>query len=192
MNGKFSIILFLFLCLKVTFASNDLRVVTSDNSSVVIEYTPQYGDTSLIDKKGVQYRSVQLINGSSGTGMDELNSPLPSRLINVGVPAEYGNVIQILSTQFSKLTGKMEFNSSLENDYRRGADNSQVQISTIDRELVTFDEYGLSRDLQIQTIRINPVKYNPDISEITLYTKIVFRITFGSASKNIGEVKDTR
>ena len=192
MNGKFSIILFFFLCLKVAFASNDLRVVASDNSSIVIEYIPQYVDTSLIKKKGVQYRAVQLLNGSSSTEMDELYSPLPYRLINVGVPAEYGNIIQIISTQSSKLAGKLDFNSSPENNYDKGQDNSQAQISSIDKELVTFDEYGLSRDLQIQTIRINPVKYNSDNSEITLYTKIVFRISFGSVSKEFSQVSDKR
>lgn len=192
MNCRFSIILFFFLFLKAAFASNDLRIVSSDNSAIVIEYIPQYADTSLISKNGVQYRSVQLSNGSLSTEMDAINSPLPYRLINIGVPAEYGNIIQILSTQFSKIKGKMEFNSRPENGFEPGTENFQVQTAAIDQELVTFDEYGLSRDLQIQTIRINPVKYNPDNSEITLYSKIVFRISFGSVSKNFSQVEDTR
>ncbi|MFZ1518321.1 MAG: type IX secretion system sortase PorU, partial [Ignavibacteriaceae bacterium] len=49
-----------------------------------------------------------------------------------------------------------------------------------DENLVTFGEFGLIRDVGTQTININPIKFEATTNKIKIYSKIIFKINFGS------------
>ena len=45
-------------------------------------------------------------------------------------------------------------------------------------ELVTFGDFGITRGIKNQTVKIFPVRFDPVKRKIKLYKRIVFRVNF--------------
>ena len=167
MKSKFSLVLFI-LCISIVSARDDLRVISSTEQSITLEYNLKITNTGSTTINGEQSYDIDIYLGS--------DNRLPNTSFNIGVPTEFGNTIEVLSTQHSFLNGKLV--QSTLNGY------SSEEVIIKDIELISFDEFGISRDLMIQTIRINPVKYDETNKQIKLYNKIIFKITYGPMSRN--------
>ncbi|MGD8307550.1 MAG: type IX secretion system sortase PorU, partial [Ignavibacteria bacterium] len=109
---------------------------------------------------------------------------VPERLINLGVPSEFGNTLEVIGTEYSDINGLIspipqmvpegELNKyvySISKDYYNFEENP---------ELLLFGEFGITRGVNNQTIRILPVKFDINSRKIRLYSKIVFRITYSN------------
>lgn len=187
MLRKFSIMYFLFLCLVLT--AEDVKIISSTSNSIVVEYTPTYTDTSITELDGQKFYSVNIYNGIFNTQPGLSVPAVPMRTINIGVPSEFGNTLQVLDTQYKvingtiiptpvaqKVEGEIEYRYSVTSDYR----NYQPG------ELATFGDFGLMKELPIQKVILHPVQFDPASNEIKLYTKIRFRVNFG---KPVGKTK---
>lgn len=192
MLRKFSILSFLFLCLFVT-AEDDLKILSSTSNSVLIEYSPVYTDSGFTTLDGNEYFSVNLYKGNIDSDPYISKPVIPKRVLNIGVPSEFGNTIQVLDAQYDIVNGLVMPSPILEKENEAP---KQVYKITDDYrnysspELVTFGHYGLVRDLQVQKIVINPVIYDPASNNIKLYSKIRFRINFSRPTEKVKKVED--
>ncbi len=184
MNSKNSIILLLLFLCPFLYAAEDIKILSSGTNSLVVEYTPLIDDTSIVVINGREYRNLKLSLGSIASENSGAPS-LPFRLINVGVPSEFGNTIQIISLQQKSIIGRpvpqpkaAKKNSLQELIY----EESPLFTQESEKEIVAFDEFGIARDLQIQTIRVNPFHFIPAENKIILFTKIVFQINFNAGN----------
>jgi len=191
MLRKFSIVYFLFLCLVVS--ANDIKIVSSSSNSMLVEYTPIYTDTSLVELDGKKYFSVNIYDGFVNTEPGKSLPAVPIRSINVGVPSEFGNTIQVLDAQYKMLNetivptpmAKMvneqtDYTFAVTSDYKNFKSN----------ELVTFGDYGLMRNLPIQKIIISPVQYDASTNTVKLYSKIRFRINFSRPTQKVKTITE--
>lgn len=181
MKTKISGILFLLFAVTL-YGQSDYRIISSDRNSLVLEYTPDYSDSLAIPINNFSFRNTGLVNGYYQNQNEWGNPAVPVRLLNVGVPSEFGNTIQILSSSFKEISGKLipipkPFRSAKINNtvYEIGQDYNKYRPSD---DLVTFGDYGLARGIPVQSLIISPVKYFPAQNKIHLYTKIIFKITF--------------
>ncbi len=192
MKSKFTIILFLLFCLSQLLAQ-DFRVLSSDENSIVVEYTPVYSDTQKIMIDGENYFSFVVAN----TFPDEQKTygePENSiRNFNIGLPSEFGNTIQIISSSFNTIRGKIapvpypdkskDFYSAeykITENYSQGSNPEQVM----------FGEFGMIRNLQVQKIKILPYLFNRKTGEIKLYNKIVFRVNYSKPAAQFSLLDD--
>ena len=185
MKSKISIIFVLLLSVSLFPQQRDIKVISSDRNSLVIEYTPSYADSSVVPINNENYINVGLVNGYI-QDVDQWGLPaIPVRLMNVGVPSEFGNTIQVLSSSFKEINGKIipiprprvskgidDFSYELNDKY---SDYRNTE------ELVSFGKYGLTRSVPTQQIIISPVKFFSAQNKIQIYTKIIFRINFSSS-----------
>ena len=105
MKSKISIIL-LFLSI-VAYSKSDYRILSSDQNSIVIEYTPRYIDTSITTIDNQKFRNIVLDFGVI-PDPDAWGVPaIPERRMNLGVPVEFGNTIEVLNTQYVELDGQI-------------------------------------------------------------------------------------
>ena len=96
MKSKISIII-LLLCV-IVYPQNDYKILSSDQNSIIIKYTPRYSDTSLITIDNQQFKSIVLDFGVYPEP-DSWGLPaIPERRMSLGVPAEFGNTIEVLRT----------------------------------------------------------------------------------------------
>ncbi|MDT3696559.1 MAG: type IX secretion system sortase PorU [Ignavibacterium sp.] len=184
MKSKISIILFL-ITTSFIYPQSDVRILSSDFNSVIIEYSPFYIDTSIVSVEGQQYRKTEFLFASIKNN-DHWGSPMIlERRLSVGVPSEFGNTIEIISFAYKELAGSLipvptpVFDTlSISYQYKQSSDYLTFRSP---EEIVEFGEFGMVREIASQTIKINPVRFEPLDRKIRLYTKILFRINF---SKN--------
>lgn len=185
MLGKISLIILCFSFL--VFPQNDIRVISSDASSLVFEFSPKYTDTSVVNLGNKNYRRVSF---SGGFVLDELNfgSPqLQKRVVNVGVPDEFGTTFEILSSSYKDIPGEI---IPIPEVYQEGgfpAFNYKIGAeyfnSVFTDDLMTFYDFGISRGLKVQSFIISPVQFNSALNTIRLYTRLLVRVNFSGGGK---------
>ncbi len=62
MKSKISVILVLLLTVSL-YSQSDIKIVSSDRNSLIIEYTPSYSDSSVLAINNENYINVGLVNG---------------------------------------------------------------------------------------------------------------------------------
>jgi hypothetical protein len=191
---KFSIIIFLFV-LNILIFPQDIKVLSSDAGSIVVEFKPVYRDTATITIQGQKYVKVnfagQIIDNLSMIGSPQLQV----RKINIGVPSGTGNIIQIIDAEYSVMNGKyLPVPKLVKNSFsyvEKYAESAKYSIQQF-HDIVSFGDYGLVRNFPVQTINLYPVQFNPVLNTIKFLKKAVFRITFSQTRTAHEVITDTR
>ena len=192
MFRKFLIVIFLFLYAFV-YAQKDFKILSSTKSSLVVEYTPVYLDSVFKTVNTESYFTTDILNcvteNSSEVGMPQTLT----RMFDVAVPSEFGNNIQIISTDYKTITGKLLPNPTIKvidklpaNIYAESTEYGDYK----NKELVTFGEFGLIRNVKVQTINVHPLQFDVNNKQLKLYSKIIFKISFNS-TKNFVKIQDS-
>ncbi|MCB9209968.1 MAG: type IX secretion system sortase PorU [Ignavibacteriales bacterium] len=177
---KFLIIVFLFLFIDLA-AKEDYKILSSTKSSIIVEYRPVYTNNSEITISGNKYFNIELLNGYYQSDSQVGAPEIPTRIFDIGVPSEFGNNIKVINSDYQTITGKIkpipnvEKVNSLPSFIYKENEN---YYNFINHELVTFGEFGLVRDLKVQSINVTPVQFKPETQEIKIYTRIVFQVNF--------------
>lgn len=183
MRSKISL-LFLLIISFFSYAQQDIKVISSDFNSILVEYTPFYTDTSLIKTDNGNFRNIEIFEGEL-INSDSWGEPaIQKRKVMLGVPSEFGNTIEILSSSFKIITGEIVPiptpipDSQLTSfDIKKAPDYSSTKNKL---ELVSFGEYGLLRGLGTQVVVISPIDFDAGSNQIKLFTKIIFKVNFGN------------
>jgi hypothetical protein len=175
------------------YAQKDFKILSETKTSLVVEYIPVYLNSSFESFNTSEYFSVELLNGiienSSSFGMPKLIT----RKFDIAVPSEVGNNIQILSSEYKTVSGKLLPVSNynyIDKMLVPEIQESPEYNSFANKEIVTFGEFGFVRDLKIQTINVHPVQFDVNQNKIKLYKRIVFKISFNTGSKFI-KIRDS-
>jgi hypothetical protein len=193
MKTKFSII-FLFIILNISAFAQEIKILSSDAASIVVEYRPFYSDTLIIKSNGTQYYNFTI----PLTRVFNLDQPGDAqkfvREINIGVPSETGNTIQIIAQDYSTLNGKLLPVPQLMRDsianYNKYFESNNYGKSVF-TDAVDFGEYGLTRDLRVQSINIYPVQFDGSNNSIRLLKRLVFKINYAPVnSANVQKLKE--
>ena len=192
MKSKLLIAVFLFLYLNLTFAK-DVKVLSSNSSSLILEYIPEYSDSSFIQINNQKYFKVSLRNGLLPDNIQPGIAVLPFRVFNIGVPGNTGSTISIISSNFKTIQGKVlpqPFYKKDGVDYAEEYRESTEYNKTAESDLVSFGEFGLIRNLPVQKIKIFPVQFDAATAQIKLLTRIIVRINFTSPKERTVKVKN--
>lgn len=177
----------LFLLMSfLLYSQTDIRILSSDASALIFEYIPSYTDTSVVQIDGKEYRRVTF-SGSSLVNSIEPGLPIiEQRIINVGVPSEFGTTIELLSSSYTEISGSLPPIPEIFQDgdfpgYRY-IQSLEYFSHTFKEDILSFGEYGISRGLKIQSFLISPVQFNASSSVIRLYSRMLIRINFGNSA----------
>lgn len=194
MKTKFSFLAAFILISNILFGQ-DYKILSSSAASITIEYKPVYTDTTIKKLNNSNFLGTGLLNGIYDNKAKTGSPMVPFRLFNVGVPQEFGNTIQIVETQYVTLKGRPAPKATI-----RFEDGVEIEKSVVDENLysqfknedfASFDEFGIIRELAVQTVKISPVQYFPQSEEIKYYTKIVFQVNFAPAKSNASIISGT-
>ncbi len=180
MKSKISIVLFILTI--TVYPQDDYRILSSDQNSIVIEYSPVYSDTSVRRIDNQEFRNIVLSLGYIPEPEIWGLPSIPERRMNIGVPSEFGNTIEILTTQYIELDGLVIPKPVFVKDetlYKYEFNIGDGYFDYVDYpELVGFGDFGITRGIKNQTIKIFPVRFDPVQRKIKLYKRIVFRVNF--------------
>lgn len=194
MKSKILIILILFASVFLR-AQSDFRILSSSNSIITIEYTPQITDSSIHKINGIDYLSLEITQGIF-LNSSKFGSPaIPTRIFPIGVPSEVGNTIQILSSSYKDVTGRIKpHGRAVKESFSHSfiyTENEKYFAQSEEMELVTFGEYGFVRGLQMQHIYVNPIQFSPTENRVRIYNSIVIQINFGNPNSNVSYKSDS-
>ena len=183
MKSKISVILFVLISLPC-LSQTDFHILSSDYSSFTIEYTPKISDSNFIKINNENFLSVSFKGSTSENKTSGIPS-IPYYAFPLGVPTEFGNTIQVLSSSYKEISGKIKPVPKLKkiggiptDTYEQG--NKYNSFNNIGEDLAGFGEFGLVRSVPVQTIIIHPVQFNAAENRIRIYTKLVIKVNFSS------------
>jgi len=191
---KLYISIFLFFY-TLASAASDIKLISSTESNLTFEFTPRYETIDTIKINGEEFLSVSFSNDFSRSYSEYGMPQTKFRGVDVGVPSEYGNTIQVINADYKIVNGKLapvpfvkqdEFSYSLE--YNAG-ENYYSQRET---ELAAFGVSGMLRELPVQKINIFPVQFDASKNEIKIYTRIRVRINFAASKTETRLITDSR
>lgn len=185
------LLLITFLCFSVK--AQDLKILSSDATSIIFEYRPVIKDTINVNQNGLSFIKLVIAGTRDEKGWKAGLPQLLVKELNIGVQTENGNTIQVISSSFTSLSGRYIPNPTIIKD----SSGNQFVYNVIpdyykaaEIDLITFGEFGLVRNLPVQTIKIYPVQFDAALNQIKIYNKIVFRVNFASSSSNKTIVND--
>ena len=193
MNSK-KLILLIFIFTIPIFSQKDIRVLSSSSNSIVIEFTPSYNNFTEQTINNQKYLNISFALGTEETENNFGNPDIKERDLNIGVPSEFGNTIQVINSAYKEIEGKVSpvpYEEGLEENAALKFDVGKDYYSYQPKEnLVSFGDFGIIRGIQAQSIRISPVKFFPNQNKIKLYTKIIFQVNYSSNRNNLHASKD--
>ncbi|NWG29499.1 MAG: type IX secretion system sortase PorU [Ignavibacteriaceae bacterium] len=188
------ILTFVLAFTAILISQQDIRILASNQNSIVIEYTPQFVDTSLRKINEQEFRNIALSFGYVDESTEWGTPEIPERRLVIGVPSEFGNSIKVISSSYKEIKGKVLPIPRYEKENFLDAAIYEVMpeyFNYVDfPELASFGDYGIVRGLGVQDIRLFPVKFDVNSNTIKLYSKIVFQIDYGNAQISGRKVDD--
>ena len=106
MSSKFFLLFFIIISIPLS-AQTDIKIISSDRNSIVIEYTPSYTDSATIKINNQDYIKYGLEFGLVPDGNKWGEPLIPVRSLNIGVPSETGNTIQLISSSSKTVQGSL-------------------------------------------------------------------------------------
>lgn len=190
MKTKFSL-LFLFFILNLDVYAQDIKILSSSPSTLVLEYRPLISDTNYHYINGEKYIEFKIPATFIENLLESGKTQIPVREINVGVPSEFGNTIQVLSADYSTLSGKYIVNPEFLRDSISFYPNYVItQGNDYNYEIAAFGQFGLLRSLPIQSIKLYPVQFDPVNNQIRVYNRIVVSINYSRSVENSEIIKE--
>lgn len=174
-----------FLLISSLFSQEDLKVLSSDASSMIIEFTPLYQPIEKIITNGREFSKVSFSGAFVENSMNFGEPAILSKRINIGVPSEVGNTIQVLDYSFEETSGQLlpvaspkKENGIADFSYEVSSDYHKVQ----NEEIASFGDFGFVRDFAVQTLSLKPVLFFPAENKIRLYKYIRLKISFAPST----------
>jgi hypothetical protein len=189
MKSKISVILLLFISISC-FGQVDSHILSSDFNSFVFEYTPKISDSNIVKIENEEYLYISF----KGNIFDDKitgNPSIPYYAFPLGVPSEFGNTIQVLSSSYKEISGKLlpiakpvKIAGIPSRKFEKG--DRYNSFNTVGADLAGFGQFGVVRGIPVQIIDIKPIQFNSSENKIRIYTKLVIKVNFAST-----QVKNT-
>ncbi|HSR16615.1 MAG TPA: C25 family peptidase propeptide domain-containing protein, partial [Ignavibacteriaceae bacterium] len=167
------IIIILWISIRI-FPQEDIKIISTGFNSIVIEYTALY-DTLKEKIDNQEFLGINLDNGYIPDEEKWGEAAVPVRSLNIGVPSEYGNTIEVLNSAYKEITGKLLPNGKprmekemLVPEYLVGENYNAYRN---DEELVSFGDFEIMRGIPTNNFLIKPVKFYPLENRILIYNK---------------------
>ncbi|MFA4922970.1 MAG: C25 family peptidase propeptide domain-containing protein, partial [Ignavibacteriaceae bacterium] len=175
----------IFLLVSSLFPQEDIKVISSTTSSMVIEFTPQYQPIEKISVNNNEFTKISFLGASIENAVNFGEPEMLSKRISIGVPSEVGNTIQVLDYSFEEKSGQLlpvpfpkKQNGMADFSYLIGENYFQNR----NEEIASLGDFGFVRDFPVQTILIKPVQFFPQENKIRLYKSIRVKISFAPST----------
>jgi hypothetical protein len=170
---------------------DEFRVLRSDEKSVVIEYRPRFHPLQMIGgERGEQFTRQDFDGAVASTDRLRAGSPdLRYRNIPLGFPAEAGNTVQMLASDYEDVSGVLYAplpslrirDKMLEAEPLAARAEQYSENRFLPTDIVQLSPVKRSRNFLVGAVRVFPLQYNPALRRLRKYTRVVIQVTFGRA-----------
>ena len=167
------------------FAKDNLKIVDSTNRGITIHYEPY---VERIDTFRVNQTNYVKINCRRTILTGEPGEPLiPVKIINVGIPLNAEIDVNIISTKYRQMDGKLLPSPTVDRDGNSSYEpNLKLYGSSqlFPEKVLSVDNPGFVRDQRILPIIIKTMQSVANKNRISILEQIVIRIDFKGVEPN--------
>jgi len=174
---------------------NGVRVLSSDESSIVLEYVPAYRQVqSVASFSQYDFEGAEASNVQESIGEPDLRF----RRFDLGFPGERGNSVRIVAADYEDIRGvklspipsyKIEEGSAVVDKYVPSS-TSYSRSTFVPENIASIDGVGRSRNMFLGAVKVYPLQYNPLTQVLRKYSRIVVEVLYGSAEGTYTQSRD--
>jgi hypothetical protein len=176
-------------------ARSDVQVKVSDARAFVVEFRPEYHERRFAAPDGRQLFLLDF-DGAVSSGK-EGEADLRSRLLPLALPAENGNIVQVLAADYEDISG-VEYAPVPHCKDKEGMpvsfsyDRSDVyRQSVLDpAKVAELLPSVRSRSVTIGRVKVTPVQYDAARRVARKYTRILLQVSFGAPAGALASTDD--
>jgi hypothetical protein len=174
----------------------DVRLLSSTQEGLVIEYTPRYDEPITVTDGNNVFQRWSFEGATAREAVQPGNPDLPIRSLSFILPGSTGHNVEVLSTEYETLSDILlqpvaKVEGDFENIRRTYPMGEAYQSSEFMPSSVAGFQYtGVVRGYETGEVRISPLQYNPSSRSLRKYTRIVIGVNFGPATFQIRRVED--
>lgn len=164
----------------------DIRVLQSDGSGVVVEFTPRYKPPVPVMIEGSAYSLYDFEGSVPAQGRSPGAPELGIRSAAIALRGARGNSVETISTEFEELAGIMlspladVYDAEGEPRRRYAADQAAYGRNEYSpKEIASLVRVAETQGAILGDLELAPMQYNPARKTLRRYTRIVVRISFG-------------
>jgi hypothetical protein len=169
--------------------SSDVKILHSDRSALVIEFTPIYTAAEKFTAGGIELTKVSFLNNVPNNSFTAGMPDIRTRSILIRLAGPDNNKVEIISADYVEETqivippvpGWKGGDVSPAPIYEINNDAYSVS-QFLPGELATLISVGETRGKFLGSLELSPLQYNPLNKSLRKYTRIVVQVTFGPAA----------
>jgi len=188
-----STLIAIFIISSPLLANDSLDIIESTNGGVTINYEPV---VDLIDTIKIKNETYLKINCNRNTLLSKPGEPLiPTRIVNIGIPLKAEVDVNIISTKFRSIEGKLLPAPDIDREGTYSYKKNQelyAKSSFYPEQILSFDEPVYIRDQRVLPIKVNTIQFEPAKNRINILDKIEFRINFKGIVSQTAKMPDIK
>lgn len=171
-----------------TAPNSDVRLLSSDERGVVIEYSPRYFE-SIPDSSPEGLYQTWFFEGARDRKDVVPGAPhIQVRTVLIAFPGKSGHTLEVLAADYEEIQGVTispfpKYEGNFES-VRRIYEIDERQYSGeqyVPTEVAALKELGVLRGLALGEVELAPIQYRPVSRTLRKHTRIVVRVNFGPA-----------
>ena len=191
---------FLFICSILTSlrvaagpSKSEVRVLHSDEQSIVFEFRPSFLPPEKIQRAGQEFLQYDF-EGSAGHMTEERPGAPDLRhfVVTLGLPAESGTIIRTIASDYEDVPGVVLSpvptfgvrDGILEASSYLMDPESYAEGSFLPSAAVSLTRVAQMRSMYIGSVSLSPLQYNPASRTLRKYSRIVVEVIFGAPARN--------
>lgn len=172
--------------------AEDVRVLSSNDREIVLEYKPLFHEPTTITEEGKVYQRWTFEGAQEKNTLTAGSPALSVRSFLLAFPSMSGHSVQVLAADYETVPNVLlEPVVNIEGDFDHlkrtfAADAARYAANefspSITAELVNV---GVVRGFVLGEVRISPLHYNPAARTLRKYSRIRVRVTFGPSAYRV-------
>jgi len=172
-----------------------VRVVSSDERSLVFEYVPAFRQVQSI----ASFSQYDFEGSEASNVLESIGEPdLRFHRFDLGFPGEHGNVVRIVAADYEDIRGvkvspipsyKIDSGSAVVDKYIPSP-TSYFRSTFTPENIASIEGVGRSRDMFLGTVKVYPMQYNPLTQVLRKYSRIVVEVSYGGVEGTYTQSRD--
>ena len=165
---------------------SDVRVISSTESGITLEFTPKYKSGRKVVAGGREYETVEFEKNSGSDYAGAGKPDIRFRTIPIGLWGSTNNRVTVISSDVVTIAGfALAPVPSLFSSPKNQSGNSEklARENSVAPAVAALDNVARVKGTYVGYLRIYPVQYNALTNTLKKYSRIVVRVDFGSRER---------
>ena len=171
----------------------DLKVISSDERGMTVEFLPRFLDDRIIRTENESFVLPQFMFGDRTADDRKGKEDLRSRVISVALPGMRGNTVTVLSADYETVNNvalapvaSVELTDSLGAERKTYTADFTPSQKFIPEQIAAFEQPGSVKGWTVANLLITPLQYQSTSRTLRKYTRIILRIDYGEKERSTG------